>query len=137
MIGEYKKSVSRSFKLPVYAAGFELLPEAFAIALAGKSPDYVPLSRYPSSERDICFQVERAVTYQQIIEAAQTILESIDISSTIEPIDVYAPADGVTKNITIRLKFTATERTLTGDEVTDFVTRVAAEVAAKTDAKIV
>lgn len=137
VIGEYKKSVSRSFKLPVYTAGFELLPEAFAIALAGKAPDYTPLSRYPSSERDICFQVNHEVTYQQIIEAVQTILESIDISSTVEPIDVYAPVDGVTKNITIRLKFTATERTLTGDEVTDFVARVAAEVTAKTDAKIV
>jgi phenylalanyl-tRNA synthetase beta chain len=137
VIGEYKKSVTRGFKLPAYTAGFELLPEAIAIALKGKAPDYMPLSRYPSSERDICFRVDHEVTYQQIIEAVQTILESIDVSSTVEPVDIYAPADGTTKNITIRLKFTAAERTLTGEEVANFVARVAAEVTTKNGAKIV
>lgn len=137
VIGEYKKSVARGFKLPNYAAGFELLPEAIAIALNHKAPAYTPLSRYPSSERDICFQVAHDVTYQQIIDVTHNVLDTIDISSTVEPVDVYEPADGTTKNITVRLKFTAAERTLTGDEVTDFVARVASEVTAKIDAKIV
>ncbi len=137
VIGEYKKSVARGFKLPNYAAGFELLPEAIAIALNHKAPAYTPLSRYPSSERDICFQVAHDVTYQQIIDVTRNVLDTIDISSTVEPVDVYEPADGTTKNITVRLKFTAAERTLTGDEVTDFVARVASEVTAKIDAKIV
>lgn len=137
VIGEYKKSVSRGFKLPVYAAGFELLPEAIAIALSNESPNYTPLSRYPSSERDICFQVEQKVSYQQIIETIEMVLGDIAITSTIEPVDVYQPDDGATKNITIRLKFTSAERTLTGDEVADFVARVSDAVVQKTGAKIV
>lgn len=137
VIGEYKKVVSRGFKLPTYAAGFELLPEAIAIAQHKIATTYTPLSRFPSSERDICFQVVQAISYQQIIEAAHGALSGIAVKSTLDPIDIYQPNDDATKNVTIRFTFTARNKTLTGDEVSDFVAQICTAVVAQTDATIV
>lgn len=138
VIGEYKKAVARNFKLPVYTAGFELLPEAIDLALKHNSThSYSPLSRYPSTERDICFQVNEAVTYGQVTDAAKDALVDIALETIITPIDIYQPADGTTKNITLRIRLTAHDRTLTGDEVTSIIANVADQVTAATSAEVV
>lgn len=137
VIGEYKKSVSRGFKLPGYAAGFELLPEAIAIALNNKAAAYTPLSRYPSSERDICFQVERSVVHGAIIDIAKDVLSGVDLLTEISPLDIYQPQDGTTKNVTIRIKLTANDRTLSGQEVGGVVEQVTAAVCEQLGATVI
>lgn len=137
IVGEYKKSVSKNFKLPDYTAGFELESQALCDAAQQLGNSYTPISRYPSTERDICFQVAADVTYRQVIDAVEAALHDVQLETAIQPVDIYRPADGTTKNVTIRIKLTAHDRTLTGDEVSTIVDSVIERVVAATAAIVV
>jgi phenylalanyl-tRNA synthetase beta chain len=137
VIGEFKKSVQKGFKLPDYAAGFEIAPRSLQklVALLGYS--YQPLSKYPGTERDICFQVKNDVSYQQVVDAAEEGLKDSDLITSIEPVDVYQPEDGDTKNITIRIKLASYDKTLTGDEVAAVMKTLTEKVVKKLNAAVV
>lgn len=137
IVGEYKQSVIRNFKLPTYSAGFELLPEAIELAQKHVSNTYRPLSRYPSTERDICFQVDQVVTHAQVIDAAKLALREIELETAITTIDIYQPDDDETKNITLRIRLTANDRTLTSEEVSAIISRLTDEVVTATSATVV
>ena len=137
IIGEYKKSVTKGFKLPKYTAGFEVNTRALFEAVKDLGSGYKPLSRYPASERDICFRIDKQVSYGQIIDAAKIALKDVDIETNITPVDIYQPNDGNTKNITIRIKLISHDHTLTGDEVATVVDSLIASVTSKTHATVV
>jgi phenylalanyl-tRNA synthetase beta chain len=137
VVGEYKQSVVRNFKLPAYSAGFELLPEAIELAQRHVANSYRPLSRYPSTDRDICFQVDQEVAHAQVIEAAQLALRNTELETAITTIDIYQPGDGDTKNITLRVRLTASDRTLTSNEVASTIAGLTEEVITATSAVVV
>lgn len=137
IIGEYKKSVARNFKLPAFAAGFELLTEGISLALEHAEGAYAPLSKYPGTERDICFQVDQSVRYQEVVDGIQQALAQSPLVTSLEPIDLYQPSDGNTKNITVRITFQSYDRTLISDEVAEVVAAVVGAVQEKTGAKII
>lgn len=134
IIGEYKKSVIKAFKLPDFTAGFEIGTLPLFNATQKLAPAYTPLSRYPGTERDICFQVSAKVTYRQIITAAKQALESEDLETAIEPVDIYQNGGSDTKNITIRVRLTSHQKTLTGEAANAVVDKVISRVADATDA---
>jgi phenylalanyl-tRNA synthetase beta chain len=137
VVGEYKRSVSRAFKLPDYSAGFELNTRQLFEATRQRSAEYTPLSKYPSSDRDICFQVERSVEYAKIVDSVVAALRDVPVKVDISPLDIYCPEEGEYKNITIRLQFTSSERTLTGDDINSYITQISNHVIADTQATIV
>lgn len=137
IVGEYKAVVARSFKLPVYTAGFELLTEGIMLALEHKGQSYSPLSRYPSTERDICFQIDEAVTYREIVRSIESALNEMTLETSILPIDFYKLEDSVMKNITIRIKFTSHFHTLASEEVSGMMKKIIASVIDATRAKVV
>lgn len=137
IIGEYTFGVKKNFKLPASTAGFELLPEAIEFALQHERQTYSPLSRYPSSERDICYQVPRSTAYNDVVEAMNDAIDDENIKVSIAPLDIYQPKDGDTKNVTVRLTLTAANKTLSGNEVTQVTDKLAAAVVDKLSASIV
>ncbi|MDB5167313.1 MAG: pheT [Candidatus Saccharibacteria bacterium] len=137
MVGEYKKSVIKGFKLPEYVAGFELDTDATMRATQKGSGNYQPLSRYPSSERDICFQVSVDVPYVGIVSAVEKALETTDLQFVVSPIDIYQPEDGDTKNITVRIKLTSSDRTLDATEISDTIKNVTNAVITSTHATVI
>jgi len=137
IVGEYKKSVTKGFKLSKYSAGFEINTRALFEAVKNLGIAYKPLSRFPASERDICFQVDREVPYSQIISSAESALEKVGLETNISPVDIYQPADDKTKNITIRVKLTSYDHTLTGDEVSTVINSLISSVASKTHATVI
>lgn len=136
-VGEYKKSVLRGFKLPDYTAGFEINTKALFDAVCDQDMKYTPLSRYPSSERDICFQVDDTVTYRQVLDAIETALTTVNLETSVLPIDIYQLDGASTKNITVRVKLNSHDHTLTGSEVTDVVGLVSTEVSKVTNATVI
>ncbi len=135
IIGEYKKSVTKGFKLPEYAAGFEInTRELFA---AAKISGYRPLSRYPATERDICFQVNEKVEYNQIVDAVEEALSYIKLQSSVTPIDIYQSEGETTKNITIRIKLISHEHTLTSDEVGEVIKSITASAISEAHAIVI
>jgi len=137
IVGEYKKSVVRGFKLPESSAGFELNTRAMFNAVQSLDSSYTPVSRYPSSERDICFSVDESISYSQIIAAAEGALESITLESILSSVDIYQSLGAKTKNITIRVKLTSYSHTLTGDEVSSAIDSLAELVVAETHASVI
>lgn len=137
VIGEYKKSVSKAFKLPEFAAGFEIDTMALLEAYNNTTNSYKPLSRYPATDRDVCFQVEQSVNYNQIIDAAEVALAEIELDSEITPVDIYQTENGETKNVTIRVKLISHDHTLVGEEISAAINHVTSAVVAATYAKVI
>ncbi|MFZ3016728.1 MAG: phenylalanine--tRNA ligase subunit beta [Candidatus Microsaccharimonas sp.] len=137
VIGEFKRSVQKAFKLPDYTAGFEIATQSLLKATATLEPSYQPLSKYPGTERDITFQVTTNVTYQQIIDSAKQRLAMTDLITSIEPLDLYQPETGDTKNITIRVKLASYDKTLSSDETATIVDQVSEAVTSDLGAKVI
>jgi phenylalanyl-tRNA synthetase beta chain len=137
IIGEYKSSVKKAFKLSDSTAGFELDPRALHKVSAAAPIGYTPLSRYPSTERDICFQVAADVPYDAVESAALEGLEVANIDTTVKPLDIYQPEAGDTKNVTLRILISPRTATLTGSETAAIMQKLADHVTSKLGATIV
>ncbi|MDN5275683.1 MAG: pheT [Candidatus Saccharibacteria bacterium] len=135
VIGEYKASVRRAFKLPEHTAGFEIAPQALLALTQQQGPSYSPSSRFPSVGRDICFQIPASVPYAQLMAAIPS--SEADIVITVEPLDMYQPPETDLKNITVRLSFVSMNKTLVGAEVNELVGRVIETVTSHIDARII
>jgi phenylalanyl-tRNA synthetase beta chain len=137
IVGEYRKSVQKAFKLPEYVAGFEIDPRGIENATIQNGLRYAPLSRYPSTERDVCFQVTQSVTYADIVDAAQRVLAASELTSSVEPVDIYQPDDTDVKNITVRIKLVSHQRTLAAEEINTVIDEVITKVSEATQAIVV
>jgi len=137
VIGEYKKSVQKAFKLPEYTAGFELAPREVLRSLESVGIQYRPLSRYPGTERDICFQVKSSVQYSEVVEPALQVLAETNLVTKVTPVDIYQPEDGETKNITIRIALASYEKTMTNEEVIVIIDKVIERVVQATEGKVI
>lgn len=137
IVGEYKKSVARNFKLPEASAGFEMNTRALYEAVQQLKPGYKPLSRYPGTERDICFQVDAGTEYSDVITTATQKLAAEELETSVEPVDIYQAEHSPTKNITIRIKLTSHEKTLAGDEANEVISGVTHAVSEKLGAVVV
>lgn len=137
IVGEYKKSVATSFKLPVYASGFELDSHKLFMAASQHKPNYQPLSRYPGTERDICFKVAGDIKYASVVSAVETVLGQSELETNLQPVDIYQADGSQTKNITLRIGLTANDHTLTAQEANQLVEQVSQAVIASTDATVI
>ncbi len=137
VIGEYTRSVQKNNKLPAYTAGFEINPRALLEAVQALGTTYEPLSRYPGTERDVCFQVHESVAYARIVQSAQESLDNTGLITSIDPVDLYQGEGSEVKNITIRIRLSSYEKTLTADEATSVVDTLINHVIDKTQGKVV
>ncbi len=136
VVGEYKAAVVRNFKLPA-AAGFEMLTEVLATFVRPDGYQYAPLSRYPGTERDVCYQVASSVPYAAIADAAHRALDQTDLTTSLVPVDIYQSDDADVKNVTLRYGFVSYERTLTSDEINTIVNGINEQVIAATAARVI
>jgi len=137
VVGELKKSVQKAFKLPEYTAAFEIDPRALLESSLGGVSNYQPLSRFPGVERDICFQVASSVPYAHVSEAAHSVLSTSGLITTIEPLDIYQAEASETKNITIRIRYTSYEKTMTNEDAAAVLADVTVAVIEATDGKVI
>ena len=137
VIGEFKNSVRKAFKLSDNTAGFELSPVSLLNLTTALGTSYQPLSKYPGAMRDVSFQVSSDVTYQQLFEAAKEALSDSSLLTSIEPLGTYQPESGETKNITFRFTLGSYDKTLTGDEVNKLMADVTEKVTTATNGRVV
>jgi phenylalanyl-tRNA synthetase beta chain len=136
-VGEYKKSVIKNFKLPEYIAGFEIDTRALFEASKSAGKTYKPISRYPATERDICFKVGQSIDCDQIVNLVIDVLNKTDLQTSVEVIDIYKKENQDTKNITIRIKLVSYTRTLIGEEINIVINNVVNSVIEKLDAVVI
>lgn len=137
MVGEYKKSVYKGFKLPNYTAGFEINTDKLFINTRGLGSSYTAVNRYPVMERDICFKVDDNINYGQIFDILCNDLKNTELDVEVLPVDIYQPKDSAQKNITVRIRLAAKDHTLTSEEVNAVTAKISESVVSKTGAVVI
>lgn len=129
VIGEYKYSARRAFKLPEYSAGFEVHLDV----LKKSNMTYQPLSRYPSTEQDLTLKVAAKLPYAQLKNLLESELGKTGYQWSLRPLSIFQEENSKTKNISFRITLTHFERTLTTKEANELVEKLA--VKAKSELK--
>lgn len=118
IVGEYKNSVRKAFKLPEYAAGFEFSIENIEGKVSELAGEYKKMSRYQSVERDLTLKVASEVEYACIEEVLREALDTFGLDYAVEPVSIWQGEDKATKNVSFRLRFASYEGTLGKGEIT-------------------
>lgn len=137
IVGELSQTVRRNFKLPDYTAAFSLDVEKLQANLAeNRKHNYRPLSRYPSTTRDISLKMQSAVDYASVYACAEEVAKKHrELQISITPIAIYQPKDDdSTKTVTLSVKFTSAERTLADKDAAPIIEEIAAMAAEEFDA---
>ena len=132
IVGELSQTVRRNFKLPDYTAAFSLDVEKLQDNLAeNREHNYRPLSRYPSTTRDISLKMQSAVDYASVYACAEEVAKKHrELQISITPIAIYQPKDDdSTKTVTLSVKFTSAERTLADKDTAPIIEEIAAMAA--------
>ena len=136
VVGEFKKSVQKSLKLPEATAGFELDLNVLLENLAGSNVKIKNFSKFQSVERDISINVDEKREFSEIFDIFKNISDKFEnIEIDVLPIDIFKNSDG-TKNVSIRFKITPFEKTLTGEEIHEIVQKIE-ELAQDNGGKII
>jgi phenylalanyl-tRNA synthetase beta subunit len=77
------------------------------------------------------------VTHAQVVDAAKLALREVDLETAVTTVDIYQPEVGETKNITLRIRLAANDRTLTSEEVAVIISKLTDEVVTATSAMVV
>ena len=136
IIGEYTPSIKKAFKLPEYTAGFELFTEGLLLARQARKNGYQVLSRYPSVERDTCFEVTEDTTYEALVQAFMRALETESVDLRVDPVDIYQDGNAL-RRITLRTRLTPQAETMTSEAVNEIVDTAAHTVASQLGATII
>lgn len=138
IVGEYTPAVRKNLKLPARTSGFEIgIGELLAQSEGKNKTSYQPLSRYPGSWQDMCFQVAPAAAYKDLYAVTQEALADSPLEHQLEVVDIYQPDSGEYKNITLRLNLTSHDHTITADEVKAAVASVTSLAVERFKAKII
>lgn len=143
IIGEFKQPVVRSFKLPEYAAGFELYvsPLEDHYKYRRGRHRYWPLSKFPKVMRDISLQVDGDVKYIKLYDIVHSAVFAYGlgggIEAVIEPIAIYQPDSESTKTITFRVTATSHKRTLRDADIKPLLEHAAGKALEQVGAALV
>jgi len=131
IVGELKQSVIKNFKLPAYVAAASLDTAGLGAVYAKRGSHYQPLSRYPSTSRDISLKLPTQVNYASVYGCVKNAIDSHqELQIIITPISIYQPdGDNSTKTITFNIKFTSLKRTLTDKDITPIIEGIVAAAA--------
>lgn len=99
VVGEFKNSVRRNFKLGEYLAGFEL--DFDKIVEIAKTTPSVNLAEI-KDKRDLTVETEK--TYGEIVKKIEEILKKYNLTARISPLAIYQPE--TIKHISVHLEFT-------------------------------
>ncbi len=97
VVGEFKNSVKRAFKLGDYLAGFEIDFEKLLLNRQNEIIDTCPVV----DKRDLT--VETNKTYKEVIDRIKEVLKENNVEAKITPLAIYQPED--IKHISVHLEF--------------------------------
>lgn len=122
MVGELKQPVIKNFKLPAYVAAASLDTAGLEAVYAKRGSHYQPLSRYPSTSRDISLKLPTNVNYASVAQGIDRVLKAVEIDAAFHVVSIYQPPnDTSTKTLTFRLVFTSHQRTLVDSDITPII----------------
>ena len=118
VMGEIHPSVLQQYDLSVRALCFEIDLD-LCLNCAKEGVNYVPISRFPSVERDIALILSEEIPAQEVADEIRG--TSPDLIREIRFFDLYRgqPIPSGKKSLAFSIRFQAADRTLTDTEINE------------------
>lgn len=131
VVGELRPAVVKHFKLPDYTAASSLRLDVMEQVWRDASVHYQPMSRYPTTARDISIQTSTEVTYDELMQAVSSAMTRAsetypDVTiRDLTPLSIYkATPDASHQTTTFRLTLSSSQATLSAERVRSIIRTV-------------
>ncbi len=131
VVGELRPAVVKHFKLPEYTAAASLRLDAMEQVWRDTAVHYQPMSRYPTTARDISIQTSTEVTYDELMQAVSSAMARAsetypDVTiRDLTPLSIYkATPDASHQTTTFRLTLSSSKATLSAERVRSIIRTV-------------
>lgn len=131
VVGELRPAVVKHFKLPNYTAAASLCLDMLEQVWRDASVHYRPMSRYPTTARDISIQTSTEVTYDELMQAVSSAMTRAsetypDVTiRDLTPLSIYkATPDASHQTTTFRLTLSSSQATLSAERVRSIIRTV-------------
>ena len=138
LVGELKQSVIKNFKLPQYISAASIDIDILQKNMSKNIGDsYHPLSKFPSTRRDISIEIDSAVSYKDVLNVVKNSLQKQDDEFiSIRLVDIYRAKDSLFKTITLNISMTNYNRTLTATDASRIVENINKAISVKLNGSI-
>ena len=138
LVGELKQSVIKNFKLPQYISAASIDIDILQKNISKNIGDsYHPLSKFPSTRRDISIEIDLAVSYKDVLNVVKNSLQKQDDEFiSISLVDIYRAKDSSFKTITLNISITNYNRTLTATDASRIIENINKAVSVKLNGSI-
>ena len=131
VVGELRPAVVKHFKLPDYTAAASLRLDVMEQVWRDTMVHYQPMSRYPTTARDISIQTSTEVTYDELMQAVSSAMTRAsetypDVTiRDLTPLSIYkATPDASHQTTTFRLTLSSSQATLSAERVRSIIRTV-------------
>ena len=131
MVGELRSAVVKHFKLPDYTAAASLHLDVMEQVWRDTVVHYQPMSRYPTTARDISIQTSTEVTYDELVQAVSSAMTRAsetypDVTiRDLTPLSIYkVTPDASHQTTTFRLTLSSSQATLSAERVRSIIRTV-------------
>ena len=131
VVGELRPAVVKHFKLPDYTAAASLCLDVMEQVWRDTVVHYQPMSRYPTTARDISIQTSTEVTYDELMQAVSSAMTRAsetypDVTiRDLTPLSIYkATPDASHQTTTFRLTLSSSKATLSAERVRSIIRTV-------------
>ena len=138
LVGELKQSVIKNFKLPQYISAASIDIDILQKNMSKNIGDsYHPLSKFPSTRRDISIEIDLAVSYKDVLNVVKNSLQKQDDEFiSIRLVDIYRAKDSSFKTITLNISMTNYNRTLTATDASRIIENINKAISVKLNGSI-
>lgn len=138
LVGELKQSVIKNFKLPQYISAASIDIDILQKNISKNIGDsYHPLSKFPSTRRDISIEIDLAVSYKDVLNVVKNSLQKQDDEFiSIRIVDIYRAKDSSFKTITLNISMTNYNRTLTATDASRIIENINKAISVKLNGSI-
>ena len=138
LVGELKQSVIKNFKLPQYISAASIDIDILQKNMSKNIGDsYHPLSKFPSTRRDISIEIDSAVSYKDVLNVVKNSLQKQDDEFiSIRLVDIYRAKDSSFKTITLNISMTNYNRTLTATDASRIIENINKAISVKLNGSI-
>lgn len=131
VVGELRPAVVKHFKLPDYTVAASLRLDVMEQVWRDTVVHYQPMSRYPTTARDISIQTSTEVTYDELMQAVSSAMTRAsetypDVTiRDLTPLSIYkATPDASHQTTTFRLTLSSSKATLSAERVRSIIRTV-------------
>ena len=131
VVGELRPAVVKHFKLPDYTVAASLRLDVMEQVWRDTAVHYQPMSRYPTTARDISIQTSTEVTYDELMQAVSSAMTRAsetypDVTiRDLTPLSIYkATPDASHQTTTFRLTLSSSKATLSAERVRSIIRTV-------------